>query len=430
MVASLVADALRRLPNSASSSYTLPGTPSKVQGLALSSVVVSGAAFTTRLIGRLRSGRPGKRAPITVGLPGVVALDGDADRLRRRGWVVLAVQLLCVNVGIGALAGDFAWLGVIIAIVSLLIGVVFTALWRRREHSVLGPGVREGLWIPPRPAGVVVGVVALVVLAAGVGFGIKGLRYLVLRPTIAQLKWSNFFGVSPRVVGWIFAVGGLLLAVGGSQIFRLARRLSRAGTHVVLNADKRAPILFLRSFEDDAVALRSIISARRPFFEFFSLRGADPFEETLAWELTTYGPLIAVARPGSSLANLGAAREFLSDDTWQTEVADRMRDSAVIVMAIGQTDGLGWEVRRVVRDGHLAKTIFVFPPVPADVLVRRWQFTASTLSDAGIEVPPLIAPIETVHVVNGGSWVAAASARRRRSLVPNRSRPRDRTTSA
>ena len=100
-------------------------------------------------------------------------------------------------------------------------------------------------------------------------------------------------------------------------------------------ADDRSPLLYLRSFSDDRVQLATIVSARRPFLELFSVRGADPFEESLAWELCTYGPVVAVARPGGPAASLGAAREYLPDATWQEQVGERMADAAAIVGAAG-----------------------------------------------------------------------------------------------
>src|SRR5687768_18341812 len=51
-----------------------------------------------------------------------------------------------------------------------------------------------------------VGVLSLAVLGFGVAFLLKGLRYIFLKPTLAQLKWSDWFGVAPRTVGVIFAI--------------------------------------------------------------------------------------------------------------------------------------------------------------------------------------------------------------------------------
>jgi hypothetical protein len=328
----------------------------------------------------------------------VIGLDDDARGLRRRGASVLWAQLVVLNVGIAAVAGDFGWPGVGVGVAALAAGMGVTAWWRRYERRELGPG-GAAPWIRPRSIGVAVAALAIGVLGLGVAFVIKGLRYLVLRPTLAQLRWADFFGVAPRSVGLIFLPAGFLLAVAGASLSRTARALAQAGTHVVVETDKRAPMLYLRSFEDDAVALASIVSARRPFIELFSVRGADPFEESLAWELATYGPVVAVARPGGSIATLGAAREFLSDSTWRSEVAERMADAAAITVAIGATDGLHWEVRQIIDAGHLAKTVFVFPPVDPAALAARWANITAAAEDLGVELPGLETGIDWVHTV-------------------------------
>ena len=131
----------------------------------------------------------------------------------------------------------------------------------------------------------------------------------------------------------------------------------------------------------------------------FSLRGADPFEESVAWELNSYGPVVAVARPGRSRASLGAAREHLSDETWRDQVANRMEEAGIIAVATGETDGLAWELGQVVSGGHLAKTFFVFPPLAPDALDRRWAHTTASLAEHGLAVGPLPVPPSLIHTV-------------------------------
>ncbi len=332
-----------------------------------------------------------------------------------RGAVVVVVQLIALNLIVVSLAGDFGWPGVAVAAVGLAGGLGFTSWWRRRELGAIGPQGAGAPFILPRPAGALVGIVALVVLALGVSYAFKGLRYLLLRPTLAQLRWSDLLGLSPRGVGLLFAVGGLVVAAIGGVLFRIARALGRADTRRLLAVDHRPPLLYLRSFADDTLPLATIASARRPFFELLSFRGRDPFEEAVAWELATYGPVVAVGRPGHSLASLGAAREHLSDDTWKEQVAQRMDDARAIAVATGETPGLHWEVAQIVAAGHLDKTVFVFPPVERDDADRRWTFTASALAAAGAPVGPLPADpglVHTAHVGERGQVVVTIASRR------------------
>jgi len=409
LAADLTRATWKGLPAGGTTPYEFPSAPSKLVGLLLTAGIVTAAACGSALIARLRARRvrqrwtggelPPPEAVDSAHRGTAVALDHDADRLRHQGAVVAVGQVVAVNIGIVALAGDFAWTGVAIAAAALVAGLLLTHFWQRRELSLLGATAPPREFVIPRPAGAIVGVVALAVLAFGVGFALKGLRYIFLKPTLAQLKWSNWFGVAPRTVGVIFAIGGLVAAVLGAWLFRLARALSRANTKRKLELDQRPPALYLRSFGDDSVLLPAIASARRPLFELFSLRGADPFEESVAWELNGYGPVVAVGRPGKSLASLGAAREHLSDATWRDQVAARMSEAGMIAVATGETDGLVWELGQVVSGGHIGKTFFVFPPVsPAD-LGRRWEHTAAALEKAGHPVGPLPVPPSQIHTV-------------------------------
>ena len=398
------------LPAGGTGPYEFPGTPSKLLGLALSAALVTGAAGGSTAVARLRARRVSKRwsgSPLPAPEPVVqgarkgtaIPLDLDATRLRRRGAVVLAGQLATVNICIVALAGDFAWPGVAVAVLALVLGLLLTHSWQRRELNLLGAAAPPRQFVLPRPAGALVGLLALAVLALGVGYTIKGLRYLVLPPSLAQLKWSDLFGVAPRTVGIIFGIGGFPVAVLGAWLFRIGRALGRSGTKRVLQVDHRQAALYLRSFDDDSVPLPTIASARRPLFELFSLRGTDPFEESVAWELNSYGPVVAVGRPGRSLASLGAAREHLSDETWRDQVANRMDEAGIIAIATGQTDGLAWELGQVVAGGHLPKTLFVFPPVAPSDIGRRWEHTAASLVGHGQAVGSLPVSPALIHTV-------------------------------
>ncbi|HSP28523.1 MAG TPA: hypothetical protein VLN74_08240, partial [Ilumatobacteraceae bacterium] len=340
------------LPSGGTAPYVFPDPPSRLAGLALTGGVVLAAVAGARIVARIRARRVRRRwqiDPSSTAWPPpspagtVVGLDDDAADLRRRGGVVAAVQLLTILTGVVALSGDFAWRGVIVAAASLVVGLLFSRWWLRREYALLGPSAPPKAFRVPRLSGALMGVTAFAVLGVGVAYFLKGVRYVIFKPTLAQLRWSDLFGLAPRTVGVVFAIGGLLMVALGAVLWRVARALGRARVTDVLRRDPRPPVLYLRSFDDDAVPLPIIASARRPLFEFFSIRGADPFEECVAWELDSYGPVIAVGKPGGSLASLGAAREHLADDTWRDEVAERMNSAGWIVLAPGETAGLAWE---------------------------------------------------------------------------------------
>ena len=225
------------LPDGRSTPYTFPTPPSRLTGLALTAGLVVAAVGGATFVARLRARRV-RRAWSTDHTPAVwpnprpgvelVQLDDDAAVLRRRGAIVAVVQLVTIVIGVVALAGDFAWRGVFVAVSALLVGLVFSHWWLRREHELLGPSAPPRAFRVPRPAGAVMGVVAFAVLGFGVGFLLKGVRYLIFKPTLAQLKWSDLLGLAPRDVGILFTIGGLLVAMLGAVLWRIARR-ARSG---------------------------------------------------------------------------------------------------------------------------------------------------------------------------------------------------------
>jgi hypothetical protein len=68
---------------------------------------------------------------------------------------------------------------------------------------------------------------------------------------------------------------------------------------------------------------------------------------------------------------LGAARDYVPDAVWQDEVQQRIRDAAVVVLVIGSSQGLAWELSQLRDLGQLHKLILLFPP--ADDVVNRWH---------------------------------------------------------
>jgi hypothetical protein len=62
--------------------------------------------------------------------------------------------------------------------------------------------------------------------------------------------------------------------------------------------------------------------------------------------LRTVGPVIAIGDPNKTLPNLGAARKYVSDAQWQAAIIELMQRACLVVLRIGMTEGLWWEVQR------------------------------------------------------------------------------------
>jgi hypothetical protein len=86
-----------------------------------------------------------------------------------------------------------------------------------------------------------------------------------------------------------------------------------------------------------------------------------------------------------------------------------------IVVTIGSTDGLRWEMAQLVTGGYLDRTVFVVPPTDDEAIRERWRFTTEALNAAGANVPELpVAPERIIAAATaraGGWWVAVGDLR-------------------
>ena len=167
--AALAADLTRlvaraSLPAGDTGPYTFPGTPSKLVGSGsdggASSPPWPAARRPSPASGRDGSGGAGRaarsrrpRLPMGPARGAAIALDADAKRLRRQGAVVAGGQLTAVNISIVALAGDFAWTGIAVAVAAFLAGLAVTRWWQRRELGLLGSKAPPREFVRPRPGG-------------------------------------------------------------------------------------------------------------------------------------------------------------------------------------------------------------------------------------------------------------------------------------
>jgi hypothetical protein len=154
------------------------------------------------------------------------------------------------------------------------------------------------------------------------------------------------------------------------------RRLSSPSAEQARRADARAPVLLLRSFRDDHLVARRIDWQSRMF------ETSATFEEVLTEELWNSGPVVAIGEPGEAVPRAGAAREYVSHDGWQSRVQEMAAGAAMIVIVVGSTPGLGWELQRMFDLGHRDKLILVFPWGANDMSGdRRWERFVGGLSD-------------------------------------------------
>jgi len=121
----------------------------------------------------------------------------------------------------------------------------------------------------------------------------------------------------------------------------------------VLSKDRRAPVLFLRSFVDDERVHFDSNEAGRTLFDF-------SLEARLAAHFFETGPFIAVDSPKHTAA-IGAARASLPETDWQGKVVEWMGGARLIVLLAGLTQWVRWEMRQIVELGYGRKLIILMP---------------------------------------------------------------------
>jgi uncharacterized protein DUF805 len=170
--------------------------------------------------------------------------------------------------------------------------------------------------------------------------------------------------------GIVYITGFTLLLITFALLFVAgfrfaARRFSRLSLEKLVSLDRRAPILFLRSFQDDQVRLRK---PRLPFVQrVVSVGEPRPtLDHILLEQATPHGPVVAIGAPNSK-PPFGAARKYVSDAEWRDVVADLCKRSAKIVITIDETEGVRWEIAHLLEQKYLDKTLFLIPPRLAGV---------------------------------------------------------------
>jgi hypothetical protein len=95
------------------------------------------------------------------------------------------------------------------------------------------------------------------------------------------------------------------------------------------------------------------------------------------------------------------------DATWQAGVETWIERAGLIVLTVGQTAGLAWEISRVAELGLWDRTIVLFPPLPAAELADRWRFLAAAAAEAGIELPAELDATSVLAAAGGQATVVA-----------------------
>lgn len=119
------------------------------------------------------------------------------------------------------------------------------------------------------------------------------------------------------------------------------------------------PLLLLRAFKDDMNVVRQ---KNRVISWLFGLdKEIVRLEELIVDLLSAEGPVVALSNPHLDEQPLGAARKEATDDTWQDDVHDYIDRAKWIVLVMGVTEHVNWEISQIIKKGMLGKLIVILP---------------------------------------------------------------------
>jgi hypothetical protein len=266
----------------------------------------------------------------------------------------------------------------------------------------------------------------------------KALRLIAYLPGLAAGGTFLWLLAQAQMFG---ALASLALVFGSIYVITLvsrrAQRLAAIGASEQLKQDSRAPVLYLRSFQDDSellemetdilVQTRSgapsaleksgvLAQAWRQITRVRALTSGGRLEELLANEVRGIGPFVTIGEPTEPLPELGAARAYFCNDTWQSAIIRWVDLAGLIIKVIGPTKWIRWELDTIIERDALSKLIILMPPGwPAD-RAARWQNVVSGLQSTRWGSSLAMVDSETVIAIgffdDGGLSIVKGGKRR------------------
>ncbi|MGD0903544.1 MAG: hypothetical protein ABR924_11450 [Terracidiphilus sp.] len=159
---------------------------------------------------------------------------------------------------------------------------------------------------------------------------------------------------------------GVMTICGGVLSLRRSRQYLAPNAEQLLERDPRPPVVYLRPFDADDIdpippEPGEYMYGDGTFEEAF---GASE-EEQLAVAMNELGPFVAIGKPYDLLPKLGAARIRVSDEQWKAKVAEWVSHAQLIVLRVGFTKGVEWEVAHIVEHVPPEKLVLLLPFTPA-----------------------------------------------------------------
>jgi hypothetical protein len=216
----------------------------------------------------------------------------------------------------------------------------------------------------------------------------------------------------------VTVIASAVLLLLGKTLTVLAQRYEQR------RRDRRAATLVSRLLEmPDSASVPPYVVYLRPFATTGRLAVANPkprwlpllpsyfaheatleFETVLSEALQPDLSLVALGRPGE---HVGAGRVAVTDDDWKQAFQRLVRRARWIVMIPSHEGETGWEVRQLVAQEYLGKTVFLMPPTlrPGGVdIAAHWSEARARLAPDGVHLPAYTGAGQLFRLGWQGRW--------------------------
>ncbi len=198
----------------------------------------------------------------------------------------------------------------------------------------------------------------IILIVAGIAF--LGIRMVVFH-TVPELVLSP--GATRSSLAWLmraFKLVGLMSTALGIMFFNRGRKYEILTKQESAALDTQPPILYLRSFKDDPEAAKTTSGGIfYLFYGILSYISVATEEEQIAKALKDIGPFIAFGRPGEKLPEIGAVRMYIPNDNWQDRIKSLMSKARLVVLRLGETESLLWEMKEAVHCVNPEQLLFL-----------------------------------------------------------------------
>ncbi len=224
----------------------------------------------------------------------------------------------------------------------------------RDPHIRVPPAMNQRATVPPPPLPM------HQVTEARKGWFVHRLKRLFLQVVLAVMVTIAVIpGVSSLLVPVIIVLGKAIDRTDTQK-----ERYLWPTAAEVRAVDPRAPVVILRSFRDEFVEVLMLRGR--------GMHGSNTLEALIAERLRAHGPVIAVGKPNETLPPIGASRCYFAAECWRDEVRELLHQAQLIVVIMGATAGLGWELELLATNNLLHRTLVICPPGTPQQQVQRW----------------------------------------------------------